>query len=579
MGKVHKWGDGWIHTKQEDGTWKTEPDPNSKPQPGGYDPNKHGAYKPYSSSSPKKTYTYSGGSFSHSSGKGGDDSHFPSLSSSQYSLFSSQYPIPPKKTWKELNYSSRHGKDTYIEHFDEDGPTPERKKLHQQIIDKLSHKPSVPEDKKPVAILTMGIPGSGKSAMVRGQLKDDFVLLDPDSVREHIPEFHEAVDEGAKDAALRVERESVYVAKRLRNHSIKERKNILLNGMGNDPHQYAETIKHLKKQGYHVQLMMPHCSAKKAIERAKKEGEKTGRWVAPETIAEGSHHAPYSFAALAEKCDDAYLINADKEKPSVAWSKEGEEETAHDPSFVKKFKHRYGTGSKLFQSEPSLKDLRNPKASVSFTKDPQHAGEELNGVPLIPAQEGYWNETPDAIEEPPLPDTKGKKLSTGVLVVEPDGRVWMVEPANHYGGYRHTFPKGGVEKKENLTPQQNALKETYEESGLQAEITDHVGDFPGDTSITRYYLARRTGGVPWDADWESQAVKLMPMKDAAEILNRSRDQQVIQALQDKLQERGKPKEPPSPEEKPHPEEKSHPATQQEWISRFTRNVSRILRKK
>jgi hypothetical protein len=48
------------------------------------------------------------------------------------------------------------------------------------------------------------------------------------------------------------------------------------------------------------------------------------------------------------------------------------------------------------------------------------------------------------LEKPPLEKTPGYGQSAGVIAVEKDGRVWVVEPHNHFAGYEHTFPKGGV---------------------------------------------------------------------------------------------------------------------------------------
>lgn len=127
-----------------------------------------------------------------------------------------------------------------------------------------------------------------------------------------------------------------------------------------------------------------------------------------------------------------------------------------------------------------------------------------------------------SISEPPLPTHK--KVSTGLIMKEPDGRVWMTRPTNGYGGYSHTFPKGGMEH--GLHPQANAIKETFEETGLKGRVTGHAGDYEGDTSVTRYYHAVRDGGHPRDHGWESEAVVLHHGDRSHELLNRKRDQQI-----------------------------------------------------
>lgn len=129
--------------------------------------------------------------------------------------------------------------------------------------------------------------------------------------------------------------------------------------------------------------------------------------------------------------------------------------------------------------------------------------------------------------EPPLVTSLGKQAASGVIIREPDGRVWIVKPASGYGGYEHTFPKGKLDP--DLSLQANAIKEAFEETGLKVKITGLVGDFEGDTSNTRFYWAERTGGHPKNAHWESEAVKLVPQAELFDYLNKPRDQELAKA--------------------------------------------------
>lgn len=178
-------------------------------------------------------------------------------------------------------------------------------------------------------------------------------------------------------------------------------------------------------------------------------------------------------------------------------------------------------------AEPEPPKLpKDPTETLAWGKEPLYAGQKLNKVALKPAKDDYWLKVEDAaLDEPALPT--GQRISTGLVVVEPDGRVWIVEPQDHFGGYVHTFPKGGLEQ--GLTTQQNALKEAFEESGLSARITGYVGDFAGTTGTTRYYLAQRTGGAPWLSDGETATVKLATFDNALGFLNVERDRNVLEA--------------------------------------------------
>jgi 8-oxo-dGTP pyrophosphatase MutT (NUDIX family) len=106
------------------------------------------------------------------------------------------------------------------------------------------------------------------------------------------------------------------------------------------------------------------------------------------------------------------------------------------------------------------------------------------------------------------------------MIQEPDGRVWIVQPTNGFGNRKYTLAGGTVEP--GLTDQQNALKEVWEETGLQVEITGYAGDFD-DSNYRgaggrngRLYIGKRVGGAPWDAKIESHIIDRRTGKPSAE---------------------------------------------------------------
>jgi ADP-ribose pyrophosphatase YjhB (NUDIX family) len=156
----------------------------------------------------------------------------------------------------------------------------------------------------------------------------------------------------------------------------------------------------------------------------------------------------------------------------------------------------------------------------------------LDGIALHPWSDAPttlegWASVPgqcDGLDEEPIECPADKEPATGVVVVEDDGRMWVVCPTNGFGGRSHVFPKGRVD--DGLPYQANAIKEAFEESGLQVEIHDMLGDFERTTTVTRYYLARRVGGTPSDMGWESQAVRLAPPDVLRKMLSAS-DHQIV----------------------------------------------------
>jgi 8-oxo-dGTP pyrophosphatase MutT (NUDIX family) len=122
------------------------------------------------------------------------------------------------------------------------------------------------------------------------------------------------------------------------------------------------------------------------------------------------------------------------------------------------------------------------------------------------------------IEEPPFAKlSEGDIVSAGVVCIDTNSfdnpRIVMVKPSNEFG-YKTAFPKGRVEAGESVV--KAAVRETYEETGLVAEVLSHLGDYKTSSGITRLYVGRIRDGHPLLAQWETDGV-LFVEPDAVEI--------------------------------------------------------------
>jgi DNA topoisomerase IB/8-oxo-dGTP pyrophosphatase MutT (NUDIX family) len=187
-----------------------------------------------------------------------------------------------------------------------------------------------------------------------------------------------------------------------------------------------------------------------------------------------------------------------------------------------------------------------PKAaSESFGAKGKKPPASLGGVPFKswkpPTSQQGWEDAAKAgpkFDEPKpakagtLKDNRGKTYEkhrgAGVIIMEDDGRVWVMHPTDGYGGYKGTFPKGTVD--EGMSLRATALKEAYEETGLKVELTGYAGDVERDTSMARYYFAKRTGGTPEDHGPEAERVTLAPPEDLHHHLNRTIDRLMVQDI-------------------------------------------------
>jgi 8-oxo-dGTP pyrophosphatase MutT (NUDIX family) len=151
----------------------------------------------------------------------------------------------------------------------------------------------------------------------------------------------------------------------------------------------------------------------------------------------------------------------------------------------------------------------------------------LNGIPLAPAPGAALDGEP--VDEPGFFLPPGLKAAAGAVVVEDDGRVWLVSPTNGFGGYAATFPKGRLDPGSTL--QHTAVREVFEESGLLVRLEAHLIDVRRTQTFTRYYVARRVGGCPSAMGWETQAVHLVPAARLAEVAAHANDAAIIRALE------------------------------------------------
>lgn len=156
----------------------------------------------------------------------------------------------------------------------------------------------------------------------------------------------------------------------------------------------------------------------------------------------------------------------------------------------------------------------------------------LNGIALTPwtdpprtdeAWEAVDGQMPN-LDEPVL-YASDKAPAAGVIIEEPDGRIWVVRPSNAFAGYVATWPKGHAD--EDMSLQATAIKEAFEETGLKVAITGFIADLERSQTVTRYYRARRVGGTPAKMGWETQGVALVPKVKLGAYLNRELDRKLL----------------------------------------------------
>lgn len=145
-----------------------------------------------------------------------------------------------------------------------------------------------------------------------------------------------------------------------------------------------------------------------------------------------------------------------------------------------------------------------------------------------PKPTGHWEGIPDVA----LPDGPGATgtpaKASGIILLNPDGKVWIRKVSGAFGGYEYSFAKGQVEP--GLTEQQNAHKELYEEMGLEGTVDDVLGTFKKTTGTAKYFIGTKTGGDPSKFEFETESVHLVTLNEAENLLNHPSDKEVLAAL-------------------------------------------------
>jgi predicted ABC-type ATPase len=296
--------------------------------------------------------------------------------------------------------------------------TKRRQQLHRVIHKRfLDHVPSVPKHQKPVALVTMGGPASGKSTLVShilGEIRD-FALVNPDDVKERLPEYKQGLEMGtqpdgtpisARDTAFLVHNESSDVAESIHAEAMRRRQNIILDGTGKSADKYIAKIRALKAAGYHVRVVMPHIDKQAALDRIDDRAVKTGRFV-PTHIAGGAHDViPGNFERIAREGHEWALFES-RRPPRIVWQGEmGARDTVHDPRYVTEFQ-ALGKRQRTTQAAEAKAKAKAERAQKSLSKAEFQALDKppsLSMADMLKRIASYKGRVPDD-DIPPRGDT------------------------------------------------------------------------------------------------------------------------------------------------------------------------------
>lgn len=189
--------------------------------------------------------------------------------------------------------------------------TPERKKIHEEIIAKFfaGKKP----EPNPEIIFTGGLPASGKSSAI-GDRFGNHVNIDADEVKKLIPEY-KGWNAGLTHA------ESCDICEDIFRRAIKGKYNIIQDGTLRGEGLTSELLGASKQSGYKAKLIFVDVSLKTALGRMLARLKSTKRFVDPSFFAIVGSHPIQTMNKFKHAFDGYEVWDNNGEKPVLLESK------------------------------------------------------------------------------------------------------------------------------------------------------------------------------------------------------------------------------------------------------------------
>ncbi|TCD54405.1 NUDIX hydrolase [Alloscardovia theropitheci] len=129
-----------------------------------------------------------------------------------------------------------------------------------------------------------------------------------------------------------------------------------------------------------------------------------------------------------------------------------------------------------------------------------------------------------------------REYSAGGLVFDEHDRVAIIARHSRSGHLEWCLPKGHIEQGE--TPDQTAVREIFEETGIQGEVIDSIATidywFTGDAQrihkLVHHYALRMTGGyltVEGDPDHEAEDTTWVKFEDLTDVLSYPNERRIV----------------------------------------------------
>jgi predicted ABC-type ATPase len=213
---------------------------------------------------------------------------------------------------------------------------PARLELHAEIINHFLEKGVVQDE--PATLFITGGTASGKSTMLdSGELDDDFddfgsaVLINPDEIKEMLPEYKEMIKGGDQYAAWGTHEESSDIAKKLLAVTNERKYHAIVDGTGDSgPGKFEGKVAAAEAAGRRAKVIYVDVPTDLAVTRALKRAKETGRMVPVSEIRKIHREVAARHVEYADKIDDWEVWVTDKGTPRMVAERENDEVKIYD---------------------------------------------------------------------------------------------------------------------------------------------------------------------------------------------------------------------------------------------------------
>ena len=211
---------------------------------------------------------------------------------------------------------------TFTKYYTDGKLNPERRKLHDKIIRKTFKDKSTIDKKDPDLYIVAGLPGSGKSTVLRSRIKENAVIIDSDEFKSQLANVDKSpIKRFPLAHASLLHDESDIIVTRSLNKAIKERRDVVYDKTFASYEGAQSTIERFKKAGYDVHLLSTQMYPHQAILSITNRFLVNGRFVSPSNIINKGEEISKNAIKLRNDTDSHLIYDTNDIKKPVLISK------------------------------------------------------------------------------------------------------------------------------------------------------------------------------------------------------------------------------------------------------------------